>query len=1661
MKQKHQRTLRVLSFVMALVMVLSLVPAAAVAADAPTKLYLKPNSNWLKDNARFAVYYFGNGDGWASMSDRDGDGVYEGTIPSGYPNVIFCRMNPGTGDNNWDNKWNQTGDLTVPTNGNNCFTVLDGSWDGATSSWSYFEPTYIIAGDSTAVFGTAWDVSNTSNKMTRAANGIYEKTYVGVAPGTYSFKVTAGTWNCSWGGNGPDGNYVFTLQRASDVTILFDEVSETITVDIVTQPVKDVTIHYRNTGMWADIYYHAWTENGDNDQGLTSWPGLKLAENTEHKNWYTVELKGLNAANGIGILFHNGGGSQTADLMIDENGEYWYDGGLLTEAPDTWHDGTVPTVSYSATLHFADAKNWGHVNLYTWTNTGTPTGPWPGTALTQDEDGFYTMTVEYEAPMGQPLNFIFSGNGQTVDLKLDNSCFVEQNGVYTAEKWVAATGTNDEGKFYAELVDAPEAIAISPQIRDNAVTFQYKNADASKVEVFGSWDNWASGIDMVKNHYGVWSVTKDFDYGMYEYKFVVNGTDWVRDELNSWITGKDQNSAFLISDPAMDTNTVNINIHYTAPSVEWNVCAWGARDLAPQYDFVDGVATITLDGRANQYVAFKIRKSIEGNDWAEQSGEIRVDLSNTVSGTIDVWVNADFSVSQSLNADVVHANKVKSVELDYDNNTIVIQTVKAVKDVRTAFAVWQDGVMVDVVEDITFSGGAYILNLNRTLELVDLYRYRVAFLEDINEAYRGGLHVIGTNTVYASDKFADEFTYDGELGALWTKEATTFRVWAPTASAVSLKLYASGTEKTDDLINRIAMTAGEDGTWSVTVRGDLNGIYYTYEVTVDGTSVEAVDPYARTTGVNGKRGMVIDLDSTDPEGWAEDCNPNPIEKYSDAVVYELHVRDFSIDDSSGISEANRGKYLAFTEEGTTTANGAVTGIDYLEDLGITHLHLLPVYDYGSVDETKCENFNWGYDPVNYNTPEGSYSTNPYNGEVRVKEFKEMVLALHEADISVIMDVVYNHVYDAGKFCMNQIVPKYFSRVNADGSYSNSSGCGNDTASEREMVRKYIVESIMYWKEEYHIDGFRFDLVGLLDADTINEIVNTVHAKYPDVIFYGEGWTMGTAVEPGNTMATQANSKETPEFAYFSDTIRNLLAGSNGSSLGFVSGQAGQEEAIRDNFLAQPWWSDDPQQIVQYASCHDNYTLVDKLILSTGKSKIDGDIIRMNNLAAAIYMTSQGIPFIHAGEEFLREKIEEDGGRCENSYNASDFVNHIEWSNLEDPTYAANSEYYKGLIEFRKAHESLRLETRAEIDANIDYTWVTNEVVMFTIDADAAGDISDSIVVIFNANNKAAEVNLPAGEWSICINNTTAGTEVIGTAESSVSVAGISAMVLVQGETALPHEHAWTYTDNGNGTHTAVCDCGERETVQHSFVDDECACGFAVNVAKDNNGVFYDTLSQALAAAGTEEGERTIVVMHDCTESNLVVPANVALDLNGHVVTAENFLAFGTVVDGQSEAGGIRISADTKEAFTKLQPDNGGYLPIYDTDAGMYRFFKYELRSAGYMSGENSVKFGFRILFENMEAYGILADSTNAGVGLTIHLQWDGMSVPSIPYQISEATLRNYAAEVARTTARNSKVLMIGLYGLNNLSSGDSIKANAVLDTIAEVTGNVTEEYCIP
>ncbi len=869
-----------------------------------------------------------------------------------------------------------------------------------------------------------------------------------------------------------------------------------------------------------------------------------------------------------------------------------------------------------------------------------------------------------------------------------------------------------------------------------------------------------------------------------------------------------------------DKNQITIKLHYSRPNGDyenWNVWAWseGAEGQdGARYDFkeVNGekVATITLDGRKNSKLGYIVRKSEDENDWVEKDPNKEldrfIDLSEILSGTVDCYIESGKdAVREELAEDILKGIKICSIELDKENNRIKVVTGNPIDgaDLQKAFAIkLADGTEVAINKVTAESNqNEYTLEPTENLAAIDMLLtnkfYTISF-----DGYDYKLPVGEARILYSSKEFEDAFTYTGnDLGATWTKEKTTFKVWAPTANKVEVKLYTDGEVDKGSLKQTIPMTKGDKGVWVAEQTGDLNGTYYTYAVTIDGETTEACDPYARTTGVNGNRAMVLDLEATDPEGWAEDVGPNQGMDYTDSVIYELHVRDFSIDASSGISDKNKGKFLGLTEKGTTNATGQTTGLDYLKDLGVTHIHLLPSYDYATVDETKLDTpqYNWGYDPKNYNVPEGSYSTDPYRGDVRVKEMKQMVKVLHDNNINVIMDVVYNHVYDADKFCFNQIVPQYFSRTKKDGSYSNGSGCGNDTASERAMVKKYIVDSVNYWADEYHIDGFRFDLVGLLDTETINEVVETVHKKHPNAVFYGEGWDMSTEMsKDGYTMATQGNASKTPQFAYFSDTIRDLLKGGNNETdLGFVSGLTGREEPMANCFRALAWWSSNPTQIVNYASCHDNYTLKDKLDATAGKTNSQADVIKMNNLAAAIYLTAEGIPLIHAGEEILREKKDQDGKIDHNSYKSSDAINSIKWANLNKEEYRQTRDYYKGLIAFRKNHAALRLTTAEAVAENVQYHWITNEVIMFVINGkeSVAGEISDGIVIIFNATNSKKSVDLflkdkngnniygiAQGTWNVCVNDKKAGTEILDTiTDGKVEVAPISAMILVKGE----------------------------------------------------------------------------------------------------------------------------------------------------------------------------------------------------------------------------------------------------------------------------------------
>lgn len=630
------------------------------------------------------------------------------------------------------------------------------------------------------------------------------------------------------------------------------------------------------------------------------------------------------------------------------------------------------------------------------------------------------------------------------------------------------------------------------------------------------------------------------------------------------------------------------------------------------------------------------------------------------------------------------------------------------------------------------------------------------------------------NQFYSTPSFEERFTYHGEdLGCTWSPEAARFRLWAPTAQAVSVCIYRSGTPGTDDLLTTLPMSPTEQGTWTSVYPGDWHGLYYTYLVTVDGVSKEACDPYARSTGLNGQRAMILDLSSTDPEGWETDCDPNANLPISDSFLYELHIRDLSMDRCSHVR--HKGKFLGLTETGTKTRGGHPTALDHIKSLGITHLHLLPVYDYGWTDEADPA-YNWGYDPVNFNVPEGSYATNPYDGAVRVREMKQMVKTLHDNGISVVMDVVYNHVYDAESFCFNQIVPGYFSRIDETGRYSDGSCCGNDTASERSMVRKYIVDSVCYWAEEYHIDGFRFDLVGLIDVDTVNAIMAAVHEKHPNVIFYGEGWTMNTQLTKENvSLCIQPNSGLVPGFSFFNDTLRDLMRGSvfYHDKPGFASGALCDKQLLADCFQGKPSWATQPSQCINYVSCHDNNTLFDRLAIAAPQASRE-TLIRMNDLAAAFSILSQGVPFMQAGEELLRTKPAKGGKFDENSFRSPDRVNAIKWSTLDKEEYQRVLSYYKGLIAFRKAHPGLRHATGAEVAAAVEVVpCEDSRTVAFRVQEDA-----QELFVAFHAGAEEVTLPLPQGKWTVQIADGQAGTVPLATCEGTVTLAPISATVLV-------------------------------------------------------------------------------------------------------------------------------------------------------------------------------------------------------------------------------------------------------------------------------------------
>lgn len=635
-------------------------------------------------------------------------------------------------------------------------------------------------------------------------------------------------------------------------------------------------------------------------------------------------------------------------------------------------------------------------------------------------------------------------------------------------------------------------------------------------------------------------------------------------------------------------------------------------------------------------------------------------------------------------------------------------------------------------------------------------------------------------------KFDYEVYTGNDLGAVYLPKMTRFKVWAPEAESVKLNLYKQG--EGDNLIEQHVMKKSVNGTYVFEKQGDCNGIYYTYTVVNHGEEQEAVDPYTKAAGVNGQRGMVINLAKTNPQGFELDGYRNP-EHITDAIIYEGSVRDFTMDESSGVF--HNGKFLGLTEANTTNHFGEATALDYISDLGITHVQILPAFDFETVDEKNQKaQYNWGYDPDNYNVPEGSYAVSPYDGAVRIQEMKQMVLALHSRGIGVIMDVVFNHTYRRDDSNLQKIVPGYYYRSDETG-YTDGSGCGNEVASDRPMVQKLIVDSLIYWAKEYHIDGFRFDLMGVLDIDTMNVIAERLKEIRPDIYLYGEGWNGGPSSLAEEKRAFKASAKKMPGIGMFNDDIRDTIKGSvfYDDHLGFVNGGIHLENALRygitgavahpqvdyDAYGSKPW-AKELGQSINYVSCHDNYTLWDKLSVSCPEASEEKKKA-MNRLCAAIVFTSQGVPFIQAGEEFLRSKpLPEKKGFAENSYNMPDAVNSIKWDNIHE--YPDMIAYYKGLMELRKAHPVFRMQSEAEMTQNLCFLSDTPEnVVAYLLKGKGADDTPENILVIFNGNDEEILYNLPEGKWKILVDDKTAGADGKKIISEKTDVEPLSALVL--------------------------------------------------------------------------------------------------------------------------------------------------------------------------------------------------------------------------------------------------------------------------------------------
>lgn len=811
-----------------------------------------------------------------------------------------------------------------------------------------------------------------------------------------------------------------------------------------------------------------------------------------------------------------------------------------------------------------------------------------------------------------------------------------------------------------------------------------------------------------------------------------------------------------------NSKTTEIIIHYKEKlgnTKDWNLWLWGENANGTSYEFTGEdefgkYAKIKIDGDYNR-VGFIVRT----NEWEKDGGDRWIE--NIKDGRAEVWIlsgdekvynskpSSDLSI-QKATIDSFHEITVTTnVPFHIKEKKIEIEGIK-IKNI-TPYDI-NSGDITNKVKIIT----------EQKIDLKQTYKVKIENLADTNTE-------IGK--VIRSEEFDNLFYYGGnDLGNTYTPQHTKFRLWAPTASEAKLVTYKNWNDKIGAEIN---MQQGEKGTWTAELKGNQKGLFYTYKVKIGDKWTEAVDPYVRAASVNGDKGAVVNLEETNPKKWKANKKPK-FKNPEDAIIYELHVRDLSIQPESGIKQ--KGKYLGVTEKGTKGPEGVKTGLDHIKDLGVTHVQFLPIFDYASVNEETLNEpqYNWGYDPKNFNVPEGSYSTNPYEPTVRITELKQMVQTLHDNNLRVVMDVVYNHMYNAAESNFHKLVPGYYYRYNEDGTFANGTGVGNDTASERKMMRKFMIDSVTYWAKEYNLDGFRFDLMGIHDYETMNEIRKAVNQIDPSIILHGEGWDLNTPLA-AELKANQKNAEKMKGIAHFNDNIRDGLKGSvfEEKENGFINGKENMEDRIKKGITAGIDYDtnsstyQDPEQVLTYVEAHDNHTLWDKLELTNPG---DSDEVRtqMHKLSSSILLTSQGIPFLHAGQEFMRTKYGD-----HNSYKSPDSINQMDW--LRRATFNNEVDYMKGLIELRKKYSAFRMTSAEQIKKHVSFIDAPKNTVAYIIE----GNKHEYFTVAHNANREAVEITLPSkGPWKVLVDGKQAGSKPLYVVhDNKIKVPALSSIVL--------------------------------------------------------------------------------------------------------------------------------------------------------------------------------------------------------------------------------------------------------------------------------------------